>query len=135
MNKIIQRTRRFEKSFGKLNVKTQKLFIKKLGIFVDDEYSPSLRTHKLKGKHQNEYAFSITDDIRAIYEKHSEEEKEILIFKFVKNGKEIGIFLSKEEFEDFIEEQLPLQESFRKELYKRIKSSKKQKGIPLKAIL
>ena len=86
MKKIIERTRRFEKSFGKLNAKTQKLFIKKLGIFIDDEYFPSLRTHKLMGKRQNEYAFSITDDIRAIYEKYSEKEKEILLFKFVDIG-------------------------------------------------
>lgn len=86
MKKVIQRTGRFEKSFGKLNTKTQKLFIKKLGIFIDNEYSTSLKTHKLKGKHQNEYAFSITDDIRAIYEKHSTYEKEILIFKFIDIG-------------------------------------------------
>jgi len=86
MKKIIQRTRRFEKSFGKLNIKTQKLFIKKLGIFIDNEHFPSLKTHKLKGKHQNEYAFSVTDDIRAIYEKRSEKEKEILVFKFVDIG-------------------------------------------------
>lgn len=86
MKKIIQRTRRFEKFFGKLNVKTQKLFIKKLGIFVDDEYSPSLKIHKLKGKRKNEYAFSVTDDIRAIYEKRSQKKKEILIFKFVDIG-------------------------------------------------
>ena len=86
MKKIIQRTRRFEKSFGKLNVKTQKLFIKKLGIFIDDEYASSLRTHELKGKRKNEYAFSITDDIRAIYEKQSSKGKEILIFKFADIG-------------------------------------------------
>lgn len=86
MKKIIQRTRRFEKSFGKLNIKTQKLFIKKLEIFIDDEYFPSLRTHKLKGKRQDEYAFSITDDIRAIYEKRSQKEKEIMVFKFVDIG-------------------------------------------------
>lgn len=49
MKKIIQRTRRFEKSFGKLDVKTQKLFIKKLAIFIDDEYAASLRTHRLNG--------------------------------------------------------------------------------------
>lgn len=86
MKKIIQRTGRFEKSFRKLNIKIQKLFIKKLGIFIDDEYSISLRTHKLKGKRKNEYAFSITDDIRAIYEKYSQKEKEILVFKFVDIG-------------------------------------------------
>ncbi len=86
MKKIIQRTRRFEKSFDKLNVKTQKLFIKKLGIFIDDEYSPSIRTHKLKGKRRNEFAFSITDDIRAIYEKRLDKGREILIFTFVDIG-------------------------------------------------
>ncbi len=86
MNKIIQRTRRFEKSFGKLNVKTQKLFIKKLRIFINDEYQSSLRTHKLKGKRKNEYAFAVTDDIRAIYEKRIQKGKEILVFTFVDIG-------------------------------------------------
>lgn len=86
MKKIIQRTRRFEKSFGKLNAKTQKLFIKKLGVFIDNEYAFSLKTHKLKGKRQNEYAFPVTDDIRAVYEKWLEKEREILVFKFVDIG-------------------------------------------------
>lgn len=86
MRKIVERTRRFERSFVKLNVKTQKLFIKKLDIFIDDEYFPSLKTHKLKGKRNNEYAFSVTDDIRAIYEKRSQNGKEILIFTFLDIG-------------------------------------------------
>ena len=86
MKKIIQRTRRFEKSFARLNFKTQKLFIKKLGIFIDDEYAISLRTHKLKGRGVGEYAFSVTDDIRAIYEKRSMKEMEIIIFMFVDIG-------------------------------------------------
>ncbi|MFH1284670.1 MAG: type II toxin-antitoxin system mRNA interferase toxin, RelE/StbE family [Candidatus Peregrinibacteria bacterium] len=73
MKKIIERTRRFEKSFGRLNVKTQKLFIKKLGIFIDNEYSPSLKIHRLKGKRKNEYAFSVNG-------------KEILVFTFVDIG-------------------------------------------------
>lgn len=55
------------------------------------------------------------------------------IIRIVKNGKEIGIFFSIEEFEDFIEEQLPLKESFKKELDKAIK--KKGKGLPLGTIL
>lgn len=86
MKKIIERTRRFEKSFGKLNIKTQKLFIKKLGLFIDDEYTPSLRTHHLKGRRKNEFAFSVTDDIRAIYERRSEKGNEILTFTFVDIG-------------------------------------------------
>ncbi|PIR54701.1 hypothetical protein COU74_04950 [Candidatus Peregrinibacteria bacterium CG10_big_fil_rev_8_21_14_0_10_36_19] len=67
-------------------MKTQKLFIKKLELFIDDEYSPSLKTHKLKGKRKNEFAFSITDDIRAIYEKLTRKEKEILVFTFLDIG-------------------------------------------------
>ena len=86
MKKIIKRTRRFEKSFGKLNIKTQKLFIKKLGIFIDDEYAASLGTNQLKGKRRNEYAFSVTNDIRAICEKRSRNGKEILVFTFVDIG-------------------------------------------------
>ena len=86
MKKIIQRTRRFEKSFGRLGVKTRKLFIKKLRIFIDDEYQPSFRTLKFLWKHQNEYAFSITDDVRVIYEKYSEKDQEVLIFTFIDIG-------------------------------------------------
>ena len=86
MKKIIQRTRRFEKSFGKLNVKTQKLFIKKLGIFIEDERSPSLMTHRLKGKRANEHSFSVTDDIRAIYEKRQFKGRELIVFTFVDIG-------------------------------------------------
>lgn len=55
------------------------------------------------------------------------------IIRIVKNGKEIGIFFSIEEFEDFIEDQLPLKESFKKDLERAIK--KKGKGIPLSEIL
>jgi mRNA-degrading endonuclease YafQ of YafQ-DinJ toxin-antitoxin module len=86
MKKLIQRTKGFEKSFAKLNVKTQKLFIKKFNIFIEDEYASSLKTHQLKGERKNEYSFSITGDIRAIYEKSSNGEKETLIFKFIDIG-------------------------------------------------
>jgi len=86
MKKIIQRTKRFEKSFSKLGAKVQKLFIKKLSIFIDNEYSPSLRTHKLKGELQNQYAFSVTDDIRAVYEKVLIKDREVIVFTFIDIG-------------------------------------------------
>jgi PHD/YefM family antitoxin component YafN of YafNO toxin-antitoxin module len=56
------------------------------------------------------------------------------IVRIVKNGKEIGIFMSKEEFEDFLEEHLPLQEKFIKELQGVSAKSKKQKTVPLQDI-
>lgn len=57
------------------------------------------------------------------------------IVRVVKNGKQIGIFFTNEEFEDFIESQLPLKSAFKKELAEAIKQSKKGKLLPLKAIL
>lgn len=53
------------------------------------------------------------------------------IIRIVKNGKEIGIFMSKNEFEDFIEETLALKPSFKKELDATLKHSKKSKLLPL----
>lgn len=57
------------------------------------------------------------------------------IVRIVKNGKEIGIFLSKKEFEDFVEENLGLKKEFSDELDIAIKRSKKTKLVPLKDFL
>ncbi|MBI5413059.1 hypothetical protein HZA42_01760 [Candidatus Peregrinibacteria bacterium] len=57
------------------------------------------------------------------------------IVRIVKNGKEIGIFMNKEEFEDFVEEHLPLKGTFRDELETAIKQSKKGEGAPLKSLI
>lgn len=57
------------------------------------------------------------------------------IVRIVKNGKEIGIFMSKEEFEDFLEESLDLKDSLRKELDDSLKNNKKEPVTPLKKIL
>lgn len=47
------------------------------------------------------------------------------IIRIVKNGKEIGIFLSKEEFDNLMEEQIELKPKFKKELRKSLKNGKK----------
>lgn len=57
------------------------------------------------------------------------------IVRIVKNGKEVGIFMSKEEFEDFIEEHLSLKAEFEGELDAAVKRSKKGKRKPLDSIL
>lgn len=44
------------------------------------------------------------------------------IVRIVKNGKEIGIFLSREEFEDLMEEQMEIKPELKKELEKRAAS-------------
>jgi len=53
------------------------------------------------------------------------------IVRIIKHGKEIGIFLSKLEFEEMIEENLSLKKSFKEKLNQRIQESKKGKVVPL----
>ena len=86
MRKIVQRTRRFEKRFKKLVPKLQKKFISKLKLFLEDEFHPSLDTHRLKGKKRDEMAFSLTNDVRAIYKKKTDKREEVIIFTFVDVG-------------------------------------------------
>ncbi len=57
------------------------------------------------------------------------------IIRIVKNGKEIGIFMSKEEFEDIMEEYLPLNPAFEKDLKKSIAGTKRKNLTPLRDIL
>lgn len=57
------------------------------------------------------------------------------IVRIVKNGKEIGIFFTKDEFEDLIEENLPLHPDFKKKLDKSLKKVKKIRTTSLKDIL
>lgn len=67
MKRVVQRTKSFEKAFKKLPSGVQHKFIFKLEIFVEDEADERLRTHRLKGNRKNEFAFSVTGDVRAIY--------------------------------------------------------------------
>lgn len=86
MKKIVQRTRRFEKRFKKLNSKLQRKFIAKLTLFLDDEYHPSLDTHELKGNRKGDFAFSLTGDVRAVYQKKSAQGKSFIVFTFIDVG-------------------------------------------------
>lgn len=86
MQKIIQRTKGFEKAFRKLDQNCKKQFIKKLEQFIDDEYAIGLKTHRLKGKRKDEFAFSVTDDVRAIYRKIKFNNEQIIIFTFIDIG-------------------------------------------------
>jgi len=90
VQKIVRRTRGFEKAFLKLNKKIQEKFIKKLEIFLENENDKTLRSHRLKGSRKNEFSFSITGDFRAIYKKNSD--KEAIIFTFTNIGKHSQVY-------------------------------------------
>jgi len=85
MKKIIQSTKRFEKSLKKLDKILKEKFIKKLDLFIDNEFESNLKTHKLKWDKKNNFSFSfsITDDVRVIYKKEIQWEIEILIFTLI----------------------------------------------------
>lgn len=86
MKKIIQRTKKFEKSFLKLQKNIREKFIIKLEIFINDENAAVLKTHQLKGTMKSYYAFSVTGDVRAIYKKEILNNRTIFVFTFVDIG-------------------------------------------------
>ena len=90
MQKIVRRTRGFEKAFVKLDKKIQEKFIQKLEIFLENENDRTLRNHRLKGSRKNEFSFSITGDFRAIYEK--EKDNAVIIFTFIDIGKHSQVY-------------------------------------------
>jgi len=60
----------FEKSFSKLS-KTVKVKTKNaIASFSDDPFTKKLRNHSLKGKMEGRRAFSVTGDVRVIFEEH-----------------------------------------------------------------
>jgi len=71
----------FRKAFKKrINVDEQleKLFWRKMEVFSNNPYEPSLRTHKLSGDLEGLWSFSITYDIRVIF-KFLDKNKVLLI--------------------------------------------------------
>jgi addiction module RelE/StbE family toxin len=72
----IERHPKFKKSFKKRVAPNTKLvlrFKQRLNIFVANPRSPVLYDHQLKGTKYRYRAFSITGDIRVIYEKVSDD--------------------------------------------------------------
>ena len=60
-------TSNFLKKAKKLTKKEKLILSTKIEIFRKDPYSPSLKTHPLKGKLEGMYSFSINYSIRATF--------------------------------------------------------------------
>lgn len=61
----------FKRSYKKLvrnNSRLKKKFWEKMKIFLENPFFPQLRTHKLSGKLAGQWAFSIDDDCRIVFE-------------------------------------------------------------------
>lgn len=60
----------FRKAFNKRIIPNKKLeerFWKKIGLFCENSFHPSLRTHKLSGELSELWAFSISYDCRVVF--------------------------------------------------------------------
>lgn len=69
----ILRTQQFVKHFKKrLSLSLQEKFYKKLQLYQENPNNPLLRDHQLSGTKKHLRSFSITGDIRAIYEKQND---------------------------------------------------------------
>lgn len=86
MRKIVQRTKGFDKAFLRLQFQWKKKFIKQLELFLENEFHPLLKTHTLKGTRENDWSFSVSHDIRAIYRKEITNNKTTTIFTFIDIG-------------------------------------------------
>lgn len=92
MKKVVQRTKGFEKAFLKLQKKWRTKFIKQLELFLEDEFHPLLKTHKLKGDRKGEWSFSVANDIRAIYRKEIVDERTVILFTFIDIGSHSKVY-------------------------------------------
>ena len=57
----------------KINKEIQKLAVEKTNIFIVDQYDPRLKTHKLHGRFDGLYAFSINHSYRIIFDFQSKD--------------------------------------------------------------
>lgn len=60
-------TSRFIKALKKLNKEKQKLAIQRESYFKNNPFDPRLKTHKLSGKLQGYWAFSLTYSDRVLF--------------------------------------------------------------------
>ncbi|MFA5843019.1 MAG: type II toxin-antitoxin system YafQ family toxin [Candidatus Gracilibacteria bacterium] len=60
----------FDKRYRKLNLKLKQKVDATLLIFMTNPFDPVLKNHPLKGSLQGKKSFSVTSDVRVIFEEH-----------------------------------------------------------------
>jgi addiction module RelE/StbE family toxin len=69
----IQSHRVFKKQFDRLTASQKRKFEERARILLQDEFSPILNNHALKGEYLGYRSINIGGDLRAIFRKSSEE--------------------------------------------------------------
>ncbi|PIU03738.1 type II toxin-antitoxin system mRNA interferase toxin, RelE/StbE family [Candidatus Shapirobacteria bacterium CG08_land_8_20_14_0_20_39_18] len=60
-------SRKFVKSWSKFDFILKKETVNKIDIFLKNPHTPSLKTHKLSGKMENLWSFSINHSVRILF--------------------------------------------------------------------
>ncbi len=66
----INYAKNFQKAFLKLDKKRREKVLEAIQFFQVDPFDPILRNHPLKGSMQGKRSFSVTGDIRIIFEEY-----------------------------------------------------------------
>lgn len=66
--KKILYSRSFAKKLEKFSKKEEEKILKKIQIFWQNPFAPSLKTHKLTGKLKDYWSFSITSNLRIMFQ-------------------------------------------------------------------
>ncbi len=66
--KTVYYSTQFKKSLKKYAKGRKNLIKKRINLFLEDPFHPSLKTHKLKGKLKGLYSFSVDYNLRILFE-------------------------------------------------------------------
>ncbi len=64
---LVSLTPQFRKMFRKLEPMLQEEALEKIELFRNTEMHESLKVHKLKGKHEKHYSFSVNYRVRIVF--------------------------------------------------------------------
>ena len=71
--------RKFKKSYQKADKKIQKLFNRRLKLFLQNPLDSSLNNHALSGKYKKYRSINVTGDWRALYSESTDLKGEVVI--------------------------------------------------------
>jgi mRNA-degrading endonuclease YafQ of YafQ-DinJ toxin-antitoxin module len=64
----------FEKQFKLLPKQIQNIYFKKEKLFLENIFYPSLKTHKLSGRQEGSFSFSVDYHYRVVFDKLADNE-------------------------------------------------------------
>jgi mRNA-degrading endonuclease YafQ of YafQ-DinJ toxin-antitoxin module len=64
---FIARSKKFDKQYKKLPIKTQQQFVYRLKLYLEDKDHPLLHVHSLAGSYRGSQSLNVNADVRAVF--------------------------------------------------------------------